>query len=689
MVRWLDEAATLIQTDIIFDDPTTGTAFRDRELELTAPTTARRAVFRFNADLDQTSITFSVGTPSMERISGVVQKARADILQLNDVSAGSNAALVIDYLALKGAVNDSVSGLAKAWALADDLRGLSVGEEFAFGQFISRITSQVGGDGPNLIPDSKISTETLWTLGSNWSLNDNSAYGDFTSEGHLKYTASGGTGFGATAVSWVFPVTQLQNYACAFQARSSANFKVRARLYWYKGDGTLISYVTISNVVTTDTAVVVDYEAELTAPAHAKRGEFQVAINRDDSAADVLVGGFAVERVGATLAKTRGQLDDVVNFNLDGSSALFAKLTGVTTEVFGPNGDAGLKVSSQLLQNSVDGIKGGFSLRVNNNGHITGVQATSDLADGVSASSDLLFAADKFFFMGEIYAVGTVGVTNGSKAVVGNSTAWTGSINDGDWFTGPDGRPYKIDTVNGNTSLTLVKNYEGQTDTGETYGVAQAQPLLSIYTEPTMVDGVLIPKGVYLEKAMLRDGIINRAKITDTLESDAYAEDGNGVPTTGVKIDFANDAIKLAGPVISRNLVINEGQFTLTGNMANGTELLFVNSGIKMGKDDVWRVTNDTFVVVATITSGATGPGGIDGDNAFWGLTARLVSGARWNGFPGTAPTLNYRQDPTTTVLMPGNTGTDQRLFFHIKLDATGGVTFTNPTVKWKIFDIT
>lgn len=209
------------------------------------------------------------------------------------------------------------------------------------------------------------------------------------------------------------------------------------------------------------------------------------------------------------------------------------------------------------------------------------------------------------------------------------------------------------------------------------------------YSTPRVINGQTLPAGVYMENVFIGQAAIGRAQITDTIESDNYAEDADGTPTAGMKLNFATGSIKTAGIVTSRNLVINSGQFTYSGTLSNGSELLFVNSGIRMGKDDVWAVTNDTFIVVATITSGATGPGSLNGSEAFWGLSTRLVSGARWFGFPGTPPTPIQRKDPASLVDMPGRSGVDQRLFFHIKLDTTNGVYFSNPTIKWKVFRVT
>lgn len=76
--------------------------------------------------------------------------------------------------------------------------------------------------------------------------------------------------------------------------------------------------------------------------------------------------------------------------------------------------------------------------------------------------------------MGVWYRAGTVAVTAGSKTVTGTNTQWQNlifGVAPGATFYGPDGKPYEIDTVNSNTSLTLVSNYSGATASAQAYAV--------------------------------------------------------------------------------------------------------------------------------------------------------------------------------------------------------------------------
>lgn len=76
--------------------------------------------------------------------------------------------------------------------------------------------------------------------------------------------------------------------------------------------------------------------------------------------------------------------------------------------------------------------------------------------------------------MGVWYRAGTVAVASGSKTVTGTNTQWQNlifGVAPGATFYGPDGKPYEIDTVNSNTSLTLVTNYSGTTASAQAYAV--------------------------------------------------------------------------------------------------------------------------------------------------------------------------------------------------------------------------
>lgn len=72
------------------------------------------------------------------------------------------------------------------------------------------------------------------------------------------------------------------------------------------------------------------------------------------------------------------------------------------------------------------------------------------------------------------YRVGTVTLTNGSKAVVGYGTKWKSANplpGKGSMLCGPDGKVYEVDTVADDTNMTLVSSYTGPSGAGQGYAL--------------------------------------------------------------------------------------------------------------------------------------------------------------------------------------------------------------------------
>lgn len=65
-----------------------------------------------------------------------------------------------------------------------------------------------------------------------------------------------------------------------------------------------------------------------------------------------------------------------------------------------------------------------------------------------------------------VYDLGTCNITNGSPNVIGIGTLWSQSkkVKAGQWFIGPSGATYTIQSVTDDTHLVLTANYAGSTD---------------------------------------------------------------------------------------------------------------------------------------------------------------------------------------------------------------------------------
>lgn len=316
-------------------------------------------------------------------------------------------------------------------------------------------------------------------------------------------------------------------------------------------------------------------------------------------------------------ATALSQLDTRVS---DAEGSVSSQATAIT-QLQSDVGDN--STSIQQTMQTVDGVMGEYTLRIDNNGHVAGMVLRSDLDDQGEPASEIAFQADKF-------------------AIVS-----------------PDG--------------------------------AQKRSPFVVYTEDTMVGGILVPAGVYMRKAAIREGSIGNAQIAGSLESPDYAEDANGIPTEGVKVDFKNNALKVAGAVFSRPMVLAQGSFTAPGQIGDGARWAFVNTGIRVGKLDVWQAQRFALAAAASVTTTGTAPGGMDPNNTFWTLNTSIQPGARWNGFGGAnpAPAAAWSKDPSALVDPHWASGSDQRVFLAIDLEAQGGVYFNNPKIEWTVFQVT
>jgi len=203
----------------------------------------------------------------------------------------------------------------------------------------------------------------------------------------------------------------------------------------------------------------------------------------------------------------------------------------------------------------------------------------------------------------------------------------------------------------------------------------------------------------FIDGNAIVDGtVFARALDTDSLSVKGLGIFGSAVQSTnyvpnsdtGWRIELDGSA-RFNGPVISRKIVLNEGNFQWSGTLKPGDEFKFVNSGIKMGKNDVWRASRDTVIISAAITSTVSADGNIDEDNSFWGLEAYPIVGAKWYGYTrGKPPSKIWNRDPRTTTTWPGVRQTDQRLFFNIRFHAsTSRIFVKNPRIQWKVFQVT
>ncbi|PRZ48356.1 phage tail tip fiber protein [Tritonibacter scottomollicae] len=213
----------------------------------------------------------------------------------------------------------------------------------------------------------------------------------------------------------------------------------------------------------------------------------------------------------------------------------------------------------------------------------------------------------------------------------------------------------------------------------------------AVYTSGRTIGGIYYPAGVYLERAYIGQAAIGRGQITDTLQSDNYAEDGDGRPTAGLKLDFAAGELKAFGAVMSRDQVLASGSFTYGGQIGNGAVFRFVNTGIRVSSTDVRSVTEASLIVEAGIKTFSQAASGFDPNNSWWCAKCTLLNGPRWYGFNASRPqpAVSYRQDPADLVDPYWATGIDQRVWLEIEVVLEGIPWIENPTIEWIVKQVT
>lgn len=214
----------------------------------------------------------------------------------------------------------------------------------------------------------------------------------------------------------------------------------------------------------------------------------------------------------------------------------------------------------------------------------------------------------------------------------------------------------------------------------------------TIFTTDRTIGDVVYPAGTYIQDAYIDnaaivDGSITNAKIGDTIQSTVYTQ---GVE--GWKVEKDGTA-EFNGVVLSRNLVVNSGSFVYSGNVNSGSTVLipFVNTGIRLGTDDVWDNSKVALLAVArAVPNSAQDLGAAP----LWRAKADIYNSFSWYGDnPWDATTgLQYpwSQDPASGTVRPSwSSGNRQRVLMDIEL-RTSLIRMNGPiTIYWKVYQVT
>lgn len=143
------------------------------------------------------------------------------------------------------------------------------------------------------------------------------------------------------------------------------------------------------------------------------------------------------------------------------------------------------------------------------------------------------------------------------------------------------------------------------------------------------------------------------------------------------------------GPVFSRNLVLASGQFQVA---SLAPEYLFVNTGIRIGANDVWAVSNRTLLVTARMVPASAN--GVPLNRALWRVKGEVYNSFAWFGNSNwnstTKPGMDtWSYDPATLVDPPWGSGTDQRVMMDLSV-LTRDISLNGPyNIYWKVYEVT
>ena len=153
-----------------------------------------------------------------------------------------------------------------------------------------------------------------------------------------------------------------------------------------------------------------------------------------------------------------------------------------------------------------------------------------------------------------------------------------------------------------------------------------------VYTQPTNVNGTVVPAGVYLKDAFIRNGIFDSAKIADVIQSANYQQ---GV--SGWRILKSGQA-EFNDVVISRDQVIDTGTLWIGNVPGAGGALAHVGTWYAETNTatGAWSANPSSFYVsVGRYGSEGTiwsNPGSYGTANIQWGWSGEVVPITRWSG---------------------------------------------------------
>lgn len=196
------------------------------------------------------------------------------------------------------------------------------------------------------------------------------------------------------------------------------------------------------------------------------------------------------------------------------------------------------------------------------------------------------------------YRTGTIGVTNGTTAVIGSGTAFVANVSVGEAVLAPDGRLYEVSAVVSDTSLTLASAYLGTTQSGQAYVIVptqgfirdlanQAAALVNNYSTLANTTGA----------GKFADGTVALPGITFANDADT------GLWRSGANVlEFVAGGGSIA-KIDTTGLSIQDGRFKITGS-ADATKIaVFEVDGFTPATTRTFTLPNASTTLVGEATT--------------------------------------------------------------------------------------
>lgn len=284
---------------------------------------------------------------------------------------------------------------------------------------------------------------------------------------------------------------------------------------------------------------------------------------------------------------------------------------------------------------------------------------------------------------GTIRYINDAGIVTGTAVSAGSAT-YTTSRRYIYWAKGASALSSTTSTITAfDEDNVILASYGGNKDLVTDYGM-------------TIIDGSNLKTGTVTASRMNVTELSAITADVGTLTAGVLQSPGfTSGAATGARLNLTAGTAEFNGVILSRQLQIASGSFTYTSALgATPVKLRRINTGIRIGDNDVWTNSKVALVAVARMLPASVSPG-TPGENALWSVECGLPYNAfKWTGRSAWISGYSFNEawtvDPGTLVNPSWATGTGQRVLFDVEISQVNFTTLNAPiTIFWKIFQVT